>query len=224
MDNSDKVIIFGGGAVVICMCSALGMDLLKKDTAPSNNSNEPTQEVQTLSPLELTALLTPSAVPSETPIPTATMALSNGYNPLMEPTKIIDMNNCFIDAFEPVPINNYRLTVARYDLFDIVIFPGFDSSFNKTFTKIKTTNIENIEQYFIIDGMKAFDPNEKIEATYWRFKEGFQLDSLYLGCFVGFPNNNNNSSYGDPIRSELENGRFEGFIEFNGIRYMGPGE
>ncbi|MEK6917190.1 MAG: hypothetical protein AABW92_05605, partial [Nanoarchaeota archaeon] len=139
------------------------------------------------------------------------------------PTRSGYLDGCYEDAFERIPIKDHLLNVVKYEPFDIEIYPGLDSSFSKTVTLIKAENkaenIENKLQYFMLEGNNSFGPNEKITVTYWKFKKDFQLDSIYLGCFLGFSVGNISSDYGVPIRTELP---MEGFIEYNSIRQAVP--
>lgn len=195
-------------------------------TAPTQSSaeNEPTKAVQTLSPADLTALLTPSVTPTETPVPTSTMALSQQNNQFIMPTAIIDYDNCFKDAYENEPVIGYKVNVIGFRQKIYTAFPYSDDSYLRTATIIRTETKEgSIDQLFIFLGDKDFSLTQpRIEFDYWKIKEGFQLSNLYLGCFAGTVPRYNNTIYGDPFLSDKADGTFDGIIIPVSLKQIGP--
>jgi hypothetical protein len=171
--------------------------------------------------LALTASSCGPAIKNQNSTP---IAISNENNPFIMPMRNINYDLCFSDAFEPVPINNYKVTVKEFSQKNFAVYPLSDDSFIKSVTTLKAETPENIEQYFIFPGIKDFSLDKRIEFDYWRFREGFQLNTLYLGCLLGNVPRYSDSLYGEPFLSERENGSFDGLIQLNSLRYIEQGE
>jgi hypothetical protein len=176
-----------------------------------NSNKDPTPQVQTLTPGEISDLVTP--IPS--------MALSHDNNLLLGPRNNVNYNTCFTDAFEKSPITDYGLTVLSYHPLYLTLFNETNSDFPVAVTIINAQNKNGEKQYFIYEGIKDFPLNQKIIVDYWKFLKDFSLSTNYLGCFLGNEDRRVNNAPDRPIRSEREDGKFDGFIEYTSLRYIG---